>query len=109
MLTGVLILAAFATDASAVTTSSALVRATKLEHAVNSAIAAGVPGVVKMSHEALTPISCLPDWRANSGPLHYSLTEHFVLPDHDTGPSAIRHIEKTLRSHFTVKLVMTKD
>jgi hypothetical protein len=32
-----------------------------------------------------------------------------VLPVHDPGPSAIRRIGKTLRSHFTVKLAMTKD
>jgi hypothetical protein len=110
MLTGVLILAAVATNASAGTTSSALVRATKLEQVVNGAVTAGVPGAVKKkSHGAMTPNSCLPDIRANfSGPLHYSLTEHFVLPDHYTGPSAIRRIGKTLRSHFTVKLAVTK-
>ncbi|MGD0313103.1 MAG: hypothetical protein ABSC90_11635 [Acidimicrobiales bacterium] len=110
MLGGVLIVAAFATDASAATTSSALARATKLEQVVNSAVTSGVPGAVKKSHGAITPISCLPDIRANfSGPLHYSLTEHVVLPVHDPGPSAIRRIGKTLRSHFTVKLAMTKD
>src|ERR1700683_4681051 len=89
---------------------SALVRADKLEQVVNSSIVAGAPGAVEESHGTSAPISCLPDIRANfSGPLHYLLTEHFALPEHDSGPSAIRRISKTLDSHFTVKLLSTKD
>ena len=110
MTTGSLVIGAPVTNASAAASSAAVVRAAKLEQVVSSAIVAGAPGAVEESHGTRTPISCWPDNRANfSGPLHYRLTEQFALPDHASGPSAIRRISKALGSHFPVELLSAKD
>jgi hypothetical protein len=109
MAVSALVIATWVTNAVAKSNPSALGREVQLEQVVNGAIAAGVPGAKESSHKAPTSIQCLPDARGGStGPRHYLVTEHFRLPDHDSGPSAIRSIERRLRSHFTVKLFATK-